>query len=341
MPGAVGWSYPRGRRRGASPGGSSPGFAPKLLGEAVQLEFHQLDMRYERLGIADPGRHARLVSALLSEGQRSPVLVVASCTPQRYVLIDGYRRVLALRQLGCDTVEAVLLDTDELDALVLGHRLERTRRRTALEDGWFVHELVTGHGLEQCEVARRLECSTSWVSRRLSLVTVLPDSAQEAVRDGTVPAYAATKYLVPLARANREHCEGLVAGLGGRPVSSRQMQRLYEGWRRAGHKARERIVSEPWLFLRAADAMVESRPEVAGAAVEALLRELEALAGISGRARRRIADGLFDEVDAADKRSVRRVFEQAELAYSALSELLYTELPDAGPGDAHGDLEAA
>jgi len=37
-----------------------------------------------------------------------PIVVVAEANqPERYLVIDGYRRIAALQQLGRDTVEAV------------------------------------------------------------------------------------------------------------------------------------------------------------------------------------------------------------------------------------------
>ena len=50
----------------------------------------------------------------------------------------------------------------------------------------------------ECE---RFDKSESWVSRRLALVSELPEPVQELVRSGGLPAHAAMKHLVPLARA--------------------------------------------------------------------------------------------------------------------------------------------
>jgi ParB family chromosome partitioning protein len=73
----------------------------------MELEFHQLRMRYSGLRILLPGYEARLTASLASEGQLHPVLVVEerveSGAPPGYVLIDGYRRVRALQRLGRDT----------------------------------------------------------------------------------------------------------------------------------------------------------------------------------------------------------------------------------------------
>ena len=61
----------------------------------------QIELRYAALRVIDSGRQARLVASLAREGQHSPVLAVVE-EDDRYVLIDGYRRVTAMTSLGRD-----------------------------------------------------------------------------------------------------------------------------------------------------------------------------------------------------------------------------------------------
>ena len=132
------------------------------------LELPQLDLRYAGLRIADPTRRARLEQALAREGQQVPILVIAG-DADKYVLIEGYGRVDALKRLARDTVLATLLDMGEAEALVLRHRLDHGAPRSALEEGWLVTTLLDC-GKSQVEVAIALAKSTAWVSRRLALV---------------------------------------------------------------------------------------------------------------------------------------------------------------------------
>jgi ParB family transcriptional regulator, chromosome partitioning protein len=75
----------------------------------MQLEFHQLDRRWEHLRVRHPVRQRRLLASLAGVGQQTPVVVVAAeGHPDRYVVIDGYKRIAALEQLGRDTVEVVI-----------------------------------------------------------------------------------------------------------------------------------------------------------------------------------------------------------------------------------------
>ena len=52
----------------------------------MQLEFHQLERRWEHLRVRDPQRQRRLLASLADSGQQVPIVVVAAegCT-DRYV----------------------------------------------------------------------------------------------------------------------------------------------------------------------------------------------------------------------------------------------------------------
>lgn len=306
----------------------------------MQIEISQLELKYAGLRVASRARESRLAASILQQGQQIPVLVVSSGQPGMYVLIDGYARVGAQLSLARDTVEAVVLEVEEAEALILSHRLETSRRRTALEVCWLVRELVEGHGLGQREVAARLHRSPSWVSRRLAMVRVLPSPVQDAVRHGVVPAQAAMKYLVPLARANAEQCEALVTGLGDKPVSVRQAERLYVGWRGGDDEQRQRIVQHPHLYLDA-DEAARAEPAVPpGDPAEPLVNDLEAIAAISRRARRRVREGDVEPLLDHPSRAVRRGLKEARLAFDSLVELL-EDPRDAGPRHAGRHLAPA
>jgi ParB family transcriptional regulator, chromosome partitioning protein len=299
----------------------------------MQIEIHELELRYAGLRIVDPGRQARLESSLAQEGQQSPVLVVAS-EGEALVLVDGYRRVAALQKLGRDMVEVAILPMAEAAALVEVWRLETARRRTALEDAWLLSELLERHGRTQAELARMLRRSKSWVSSRLGLVRALPESVQQAVRAGVVPPQGAMKSLVPLARANASHCERLVAALGKEPVSVRQLARLCATWRAGDAELRERLVSHPRLFLKADEAVTVERESDDGLKLAA---ELEAVAGMCGRVRRRVREGVFARANTASRATARRSWKEARLVFEALAELMEREVSRAGPGHPNRD----
>ena len=291
----------------------------------MEVEFHQLELKYAALRIADSTRQARLVASLCAHGQQQPVLVVqdagGSAGIKRYVLIDGYARVAALHKLQRDVVEATVLALSEAQALVLAFRLERHRARSVIEEAWLVRELVTTHALTLGELGARLGRSTSWVSRRLALVNVLPAGAEAAVRHGTVAAQAAMKYLVPLARANAAQCEHLVANLGSRRVAVRQVARLYAGWRAGTAVQREAIIGRPLLYLELEEkqSVPESAVDPGTEREQRLVRDLGALAGICRRARQALRER---EKDLPWPAVLRYAWQEAQAGVAALIEVV-------------------
>jgi hypothetical protein len=49
----------------------------------MELEFQQLELRYERLRLMRPGRERRLLAAIAGVGQQVPILVVADGAASR------------------------------------------------------------------------------------------------------------------------------------------------------------------------------------------------------------------------------------------------------------------
>ena len=295
----------------------------------MQVELSELELRYAGLRVRDAARTARMRASLAADGQQSAVTVIAaSASTHRYVLVDGYLRVAALRALGRDVALAVCVELSDADALIMAHRLDETGRRSALEDGWLLDELTQHHGLKQDVLAKRLSRSRTWVCRRLALVMVLPEIAQVAVRDGRVPAQAAMKYLVPLSRDNRASCARIVVNLGREPVTVRETQRLYTTWRTADTVMRERIEQQPRLFLQADEAVRNDKSDT-----EQLVGDLNAISGLCFRARRRLTEGVVER----KRRRLRTAFREAQRAFATLTELMSDEENDARPVHPHGD----
>jgi hypothetical protein len=64
----------------------------------MQLEFHQLDRRWEHLRVRQPHRQRHLMASLAESGQQTPIVVVLSPDHRdHYLVIDGYKRIAALR----------------------------------------------------------------------------------------------------------------------------------------------------------------------------------------------------------------------------------------------------
>ena len=237
----------------------------------MHVEFHQLDRRWEHLRVREPQRQRRLLASLADIGQQTPIIVVAAGPPDRYLVIDGYKRVAALKQLGRDTVEATVWAMSEAEALLLSRSLRFSPQESALEQGWLLAEMEQRFGYGLDELAHRFDRSPSWVSRRLALVELLPEAIQQQVREARLGAQVAMKYLVPVARVSADDCTRMAAALVAHHCTTRQAGELYTAWRKGTRVVRERILAEPELFLKTQRQVPADRP----AAVEQVERDLD------------------------------------------------------------------
>jgi ParB family transcriptional regulator, chromosome partitioning protein len=299
----------------------------------MELEFHQLDLRYEVLRRRSPEREKKLLASLAQLGQQVPIVVVAGAGGGQQVVVDGFKRVRAIKQLKQDTVLATPWDLGEAEALILERLMRASGADDPFEQGWLLSELQRRFELSHEELARRFDKSQSWVSRRISLVEQLSPELQQRVQEGLLVPYAAAKYLVPMARANRTACTQLVSALGKKKLSSRQLGALYGGWLEGDEQVRERLLADPWLFLRAqeeADRTSNEKPPA-----QYLLSELSTLAAISRRVSRRLHEGLARQIFPHERDEMLQCLAQAKADTQALFHLFDQELGDARSGPTH------
>lgn len=246
----------------------------------MDIELHQLDLRYEGLRRRDGRRERALLASVSAIGQQAPVVVVSD--GNKYVLVDGYKRVRALEKLRRDAVWALQWGLAEPEALMLARLMRAAESDSALEQGWLLKELHDRFGLSAGELARRFDKTTSWVSRRLALVRELPDAVQELVRNGELSAHAAMKHLVPLARANEAGCLELARAVAAHGLSTRAVGTLCVAWAAGTPASRRLILADPLLVLRAEEEARRPREKLPS---ERLKGDVAAIAGIARRAR--------------------------------------------------------
>ena len=282
----------------------------------LDLEPHQLDLCYERLRLRREEAEQRLLGSLAACGQQVPIVVVAVAEePGRFRVIDGFRRLRALLRLGHDTVWATSWELTELDALLLSRGL-RTASETAIEQGWLVAELSERFHLVGEELARRLARSASWVSRRLALVRLLPESVQAEVRCAHSAPHAAMRHLVPLARAKPAECAELAKAVASHRLTSRELGEFVRLFRRASQLDRPLLLADPRLALRARQSLGRSE-EVPGLL---WLREVEALAAALDRLRESLP-----ALSAFERQQADGALAQARQALIALEQALCGE----------------
>jgi len=308
--------------------------------KGVELEFHQLALRYERLKVVRPEPERRLLASLAEVGQQVPIVVVKQAADDQFVVIDGYKRVRALRRLGRDTVAAGCWPGEEAEALIATRLMQTAEPETALEQSWLLAELHERFALSLEELARRFSHSVSWVSRRLALVHELPESIQERVRRGEMGAHGAAKYLVPLARANRAACLQLVEGIGATRLSSRDLGILYTAYQTGNWVTRQRLLEAPLVFLKSFKE-AQAPPAVGPGPSDSLLTDLEILSATARRANRRLRAGVLRNLPERDRQDLAGLLDQSRHEIERLTEHFHQEMGHAGPEHASGDSAAA
>lgn len=305
----------------------------------MELELHQLDLRYEPLRLRHPQKERHLLASLAEVGQQCPIIVLGDGEPPtRYVLLDGYKRLRGLHRLGRDLVLATRWLLPEPDALVLEHRLREGEARSALEDGWLLRDLVDRFTLSEDQLAARFGHSKSWVSRRLGLVADLPEEIQAWVRSGAIGAHAAMRHLLPMARANEKDALALARAVAPLGCSSRQLGTLVAAFQGGQARTRELVLSDPALVLRAhEETRRQNKPK---STAEQLLGDLQLLGGVARRAQlrlRRDAQSLL----ATERDALRQCAGSTWSDLAALKSRFDKEVTDDRPTNAVSGPEAA
>jgi ParB family transcriptional regulator, chromosome partitioning protein len=289
----------------------------------VQLELHQLELRYEGIRKRAAVAERALVGSLAEIGQQLPIIVVSEA--ERFILIDGYKRVRALKRLARDTVRATGWQLPEVEALLLERRM-RCASEDAFDQAWLLAELRNRFGLSLEELARRFDRNKSWVSRRLALIQVLPTTIQDSVRTGTLAAHPAMKYLVPLARANAAAAMQLATAITPLKPTSREIGALYAGWQSGTARTREMILASPQVYLQAQATQAPAAPS----ATQRWLNDLGALGGMARRARRPLEQGLLQQLLKVERTEVCEAVARSKADVESLFSRFDREAGDAG-----------
>ncbi|MBF0234532.1 MAG: ParB N-terminal domain-containing protein [Desulfamplus sp.] len=218
--------------------------------QTKNIELHQLDLRYDHTRIYKKRVLDRLYHSLKQFGQINPVVVTPG-EGNHFVLIDGYFRVKATRMCCRDTVVGIVDESDEKSAVLSLLKKNDGRAWEAFEEASLLNELILRFELGISEAAELIGRDKSFVKRRLDLVRELPEEILVAVSSGAVSMWSATRILVPLARANRNHALKLTGYLKENPISTRDVKYFFEIYNTSNHSVRSKMIDDPSLFLKA------------------------------------------------------------------------------------------
>lgn len=311
-----------------------------LRTETLVLEFHQLELRFAALRVPDASALAALTRSLERSGQLTACIAVPAQTGSGFVLLDGYRRLEALKRLGQDTLWVQVWHCPLGEGLGRLLACTQPRRWAVIEEALLLRELAEEGGLSQHELARRTGRNVSWVNRRLQLLGMLSDELLTALCEGRLSSWAASRVLVPLARANSDHARALLEALGRQPLSTRELRRWYEHYARANRTTRARLVEHPHLFVQAQAQASEAREaeRVRDGPEGEWIRELERIARVTHRLCRvlpTLLAGPGPDLTAAFT-AARRAFTRLEQEFER-----YVACEEEPPGTTRDDPHAA
>lgn len=244
--------------------------------EVQEIDIHRLELRYDHIRIRQPSRVRRLSDSIAQNGQLCPLVVVTG-DDDRLILIDGYQRLAALRLLERDTAMVEVVGLTEQQALTQLLAQRGNRAWEAIEEAGLIQELHRRFGCSFGQIGRQMGRDKSFVKRRLDLLESLPEKILAQVLGGIISTWAASRVLVPLARANDVDAEKLSAHLEKEPMSTRQLRSFYDHYRKSNRKVRDRMLSSPSLFIRSLEdknGQTDDSPEAKW------LRDAKAVCGI-------------------------------------------------------------
>jgi len=192
----------------------------------------------------------------------------------------------------------------------------------AIEEAGLIEELARRHTLQA--IAAQLGRDVSWVSRRLSLIKALPEDLLAQVRAGRISLWAASRILVPLARANAEHARTLIGKLAQEPLSTRELKRLFERYEQAPRAQRQRLMENPALFLKAVQSREEEATDkrLAAGPEGAWYHDLRVVGAILARLTRQVPTLFAPTQEAAERERLAQAFAPAKTQLERLEQAL-------------------
>ncbi len=219
----------------------------KLL-PIMEIDFHLLDLRYGHTRITEGKALAKMMNSIHSYGQLVPALAIPE--KDKFILIDGYLRLRALKACGHDCIKIRVVEENEADALFILLAKNNERQWEVIEQASLIKELHIRFSYSFGEIAKRLARDKSWVKRRLDLIDSLPEEISRAVMSGKLSSWSASHVLVPLSRVNEQDAIHLTEKIIKDPLSTRELSHLYEQYKKSNRIIRDRIIANPSLFAR-------------------------------------------------------------------------------------------
>ena len=211
------------------------------------MAVSELDEQFASWRLARPERLAVLRRSITLHGVLRPI-VVNQAGAGRAAVLDGFKRLRVVRELGRTEIRVDVLALSEPDAraAMFTYNAVHAGGLCELEEGWIVRALVRDFGVRQKDVATQLGRDKSWVCRRLMLAEQLDESVQGDMRLGLISASVARE----LGRLPRGNQGATAAAIVEHGLTSRQTGELVLRMLGASDtEAAAAVLTDPLRFL--------------------------------------------------------------------------------------------
>jgi ParB family chromosome partitioning protein len=190
-------------------------------------------------------RIEQIEQSMRLHGQLQPIIVRIHNGVHQ--VIDGFKRVYAAMDLMIVDMKCYLVDVDDQQAKVLLLSYNRTNQSMETwEEAMVLKSMLECGDLEQRHLAKLVDRSPSWVSRRLSLISKLDEEVALEIRMGTITSSHA-RALLRLPRGNQVDLARVISRFH---LSSRLSERLVDMWLEAEDEDEQRVIlAHPEHFL--------------------------------------------------------------------------------------------
>jgi len=275
----------------------------------METDIHCLDLRFASTRLQSPQMVNAMMHSIEQSGQLTPVAAIGG-EQKRFILMDGYLRLAALRRMGSDTVCVTLWDCDEASGLLRVLAGAQAHPWAAIEEARTIRMLVDQFDHSQRAIARSIGRDVSWVNRRLSLIASVSDDVLASVCKGSLSIWAAGRIITPLARANTRHAEMMIKCIEKHPLSTRELTLWNNHYQKASHPVRDEMVKDPALFLSAlTNKKQEEQASTLAAGPEgAWLKDMSVIKAILKRQQAAIAMLFASPHNTQDQQPLRQSF---------------------------------
>ena len=223
-----------------------PAIKPVSMPELPEVQHLRIDAivpnRYQPRQTFSPRELAELTASLKQHGLLQPILVRRK-GDGIYELISGERRWRAAKEAGLETIQAVIRNCGDEEAVVLA-LIENLQREdlNPMEMARAYHRMMNEFGLTQDIIAQRVDCERSSIANIVRLIN-LPSEIQQLIETDQI-SMGHAKVILGLPSQNEQlRVAQLVVSTA---LSVRETEKLLESSPAAKKRGAKELRRTPW-----------------------------------------------------------------------------------------------